>query len=172
MNFTQMGGAKLLFVGYFVRIFVASLVFSCQIFGYSGNYFDISNIVCIFALLMTKIENREQYEWAVARVEQLLPLVTDETPRTDPYSIELELLSNLVADYSEENFSIGKPVLGDVIKLRMTELGITQSKLAEILGLSASRISDYITGKCEPTLKVARELSIKLDIAPAVVLGI
>ena len=30
---------------------------------------------------MTKIENREQYEWAVARVEQLLPLVTDETPR-------------------------------------------------------------------------------------------
>lgn len=121
---------------------------------------------------MTKIENREQYEWAVARVEELLPLVDDNTPRTDPNSIELELLSNLVADYSEEHFSIGKPALGDVIKMRMAELGITQSKLAEILGLSASRISDYITGKSEPTLKVARELAIKLDIAPAVVLGI
>ena len=48
---------------------------------------------------MTKIENKEQYEWAVARVEQLLPLVDDTTPRTDPNSIELELLSNLVADY-------------------------------------------------------------------------
>ena len=47
-----------------------------------------------------------------------------------------ELLSNLVADYSEEHFSIGKPSLGDVIKMRMAEL------------------------------------SIKLDIAPAVVLGI
>lgn len=121
---------------------------------------------------MTKIENREQYEWAVARVEELLPLVNDNTPRTEPNSIELELLSNLVADYSDEHFSIGKPSLGDVIKMRMAELGITQTKLAEILGLSASRVSDFITGKSDPTLKVARELSIKLDIAPAVVLGI
>ena len=121
---------------------------------------------------MTKIETKEQYEWAVARVEELLPLVDDNTPLTDPNSIELELLTNLVADYSDEHFSIGNPTLGDVIKLRMTELGITQSKLAEILGLSPSRISDYITGKAEPTLKVARELSVKLDIAPAVVLGV
>ena len=121
---------------------------------------------------MTRIENMEQYEWAVARVEELLPLVDDNTPRTDPNSIELELLSNLVADFSEAHFSIGKPSLGDVIRMRMAELGITQSKLAEILGLSASRVSDYITGKSEPTLKVARDLSVKLDIAPAVVLGI
>ena len=45
----------------------------------------------------------------MARVEQLLPLVTDETPRNDPNSIELELLSNLVADYSDEHYSIGRP---------------------------------------------------------------
>ena len=121
---------------------------------------------------MTKIENRDQYEWAVARVEQLLPMVDDDTPRNDPNSIELELLSNLVADYSEEHFAIGKPALGDVIKMRMVELGITQTKLAEILGLSPSRISEYISGKAEPTLKVARDLAIKLEIAPAVVLGI
>ena len=121
---------------------------------------------------MTRIANKEQYDWAVARVEELLPLVDDNTPRTDPNSIELELLSNLVADYSEDNFSIGKPALGDVIKLRMAELGITQSKLAEIMGLSPSRISDYITGKSEPTLKVARDFALKLDIAPAVMLGV
>ena len=36
---------------------------------------------------MTKIENKEQYDWAVARVEELLPLVDDTTPRTDPNSI-------------------------------------------------------------------------------------
>ena len=41
---------------------------------------------------MTKIENNEQYEWAIARVEQLLPLVDETTPRTDPNSIELEPL--------------------------------------------------------------------------------
>lgn len=56
---------------------------------------------------MTTIENNEQYEWAVARVEQLLPLVDETTPRTDSNSIEQELLSGLVADYPEEHFSIG-----------------------------------------------------------------
>ena len=54
---------------------------------------------------MTKIENNMQYEWAVKRVEELLPLVNDSTPIDDPNSIELELLSNLVADYSEEHFA-------------------------------------------------------------------
>ena len=51
---------------------------------------------------MTTIKNEEQYDWAVKRVEELLPLVDDNTPRNDPHSIELELLSNLVADYSDK----------------------------------------------------------------------
>lgn len=42
---------------------------------------------------MAKIENQAQYEWAVKRVEELLPLVTDETPATDANSIELEFCS-------------------------------------------------------------------------------
>ena len=57
---------------------------------------------------MTKIENQTQYEWAVKRVEDLLPLVKDDTPLNDPNSIELELLSNFVADYSEEHFYFGR----------------------------------------------------------------
>ena len=64
---------------------------------------------------MTKIESREQYDWAVARVEELLPLVDDNTPRTDPNSIELELLSNLVADYSEEHFAINQDIAPAVV---------------------------------------------------------
>ena len=55
---------------------------------------------------MTKIENQAQYEWAVKRVEELLPLVKDDTPLNDPNSIELELLSNLVADYSDKRFAL------------------------------------------------------------------
>lgn len=54
---------------------------------------------------MTKITRKEQYEWAVKKVEGLLNLVTDTTPPEDPNRIELELLSNLVADYSEEHFA-------------------------------------------------------------------
>ena len=121
---------------------------------------------------MAKIENKIQYEWAVKRVEELLPLVDDNTPLTDPNSIELELLSNMVADYSEEHFAIGEPSLAEVIKLRMFEMGITQSGLAKLLGVSPSRISEYLTGKCEPTLKVGREISRKLNIDANIVLGV
>jgi len=58
---------------------------------------------------MTKIENMSQYNWAVNRVEELLPLVDDNTPLDDPNLIELELLSNLVADYSDTHFAVGEP---------------------------------------------------------------
>ena len=72
------------------------------------------------------IANEQQYEWAVARVEQLLPLVTDETPRSDPNSIELELLSNLVADYSDEHYSIGKPSTMHIISEIMAAHNVTE----------------------------------------------
>lgn len=78
---------------------------------------------------MTKIENQAQYEWAVKRVEELLPLVKEDTPLNDPNSIELELLSNLVADYSEEHFALGEPTLVDVLKLRMYEWGLIKNHL-------------------------------------------
>ena len=121
---------------------------------------------------MTKIENQTQYEWAVKRVEDLLPLVKDHTPLNAPNSIELELLSNLVADYSEEHFSLGEPSLVDVLKLRMYEMGLNQKSLSQLIGVSPSRLSDYISGKCEPTLKVAREISKKLNIDASIVLGV
>ena len=120
---------------------------------------------------MTKIENQTQYEWAVKRVEELLPLVKDDTPLDDPNTIELELLSNLVADYSEEHFALGEPTLVDVLKLRMYEMGLNQKSLAKLVGVSPSRLSD-ISGKCEPTLKVAREISRKLNIDANIVLGV
>ena len=121
---------------------------------------------------MTKIENQMQYEWAVSRVEELLPLVNDTTPIDDPNSIELELLSNLVADYSEEHFSLGTPTLADIIKLRMYEMGLTQANLAKLLKVSPSRISEYLSGESEPTLKIAREISIQLGIDASIVLGV
>lgn len=121
---------------------------------------------------MTKIENESQYRWALARVEELLPLVTDDTPLTDSHSIELELLSGMVADYSDEHYSIGTPSLIDVIKLRMYEMDLNQTALAKIIGVSPSRISEYLSGKKEPTLKQGRKLCLQLNIDPAIVLGV
>lgn len=121
---------------------------------------------------MTKIETKEQYKWAVAKVEELLPLVDDNTPENDPNLIELNLLSNLVADYSDEHFSIGEPLLADVLKLRMYEMGLSQKALSELLGVSPSRLSNFLTGKSEPTLQVARTICKRLNIDANIVLGV
>ncbi len=121
---------------------------------------------------MTKIENEAQYEWAVQRVEELLPLVDESTPETDRNYIELVLLSNLVADYSEEHYAVGTPTLVDVIKLRMYEMGLNQASLSKLLGINPSRICEYLSGKKEPTLRQARVISRKLNIDPAIVLGV
>ncbi|MCC8118633.1 MAG: helix-turn-helix domain-containing protein [Bacteroidales bacterium] len=121
---------------------------------------------------MTKIENEKQYDWAVSRVEELLKTVPENAPADNPEAIELELLSNLVADYSEEHFALGRPSLIDVLKLRMYEMGLTQAQLGKLIGVSASRISDYLSGKCEPTMKVGRAISTKLNVDAAIVLGV
>lgn len=121
---------------------------------------------------MTTISTREQYDWAVARVEQLLPLVGEDTPTSDPASIELEILSNLVADYSDEHFSIGEPDLVSVIRERMFEDGLSQKELAERLGVSPSRVSEYLNGKTQPTLTVARKIHEVLHIDAGIILGV
>lgn len=121
---------------------------------------------------MTKIENEKQYQAMMMRIEELLPLVDETTPLDDNKSIELVMLSNLVADYDEEHFPMNSPSLPDVLKLKMYELNISQKALAKLLQVSPSRISEYISGKSEPTLKVARLMCKNLLIDPTTVLGI
>lgn len=121
---------------------------------------------------MAKIENETAYKAAMERVEELLPLVDDNTPLSDKNLIELDLLSDLIEEYEDVHYPIKNPSLVDVIKLRMYEMGLTQSKLSELLGVSPSRISDYFAGRSEPTLKVAREISRKLNIDANIVLGV
>lgn len=121
---------------------------------------------------MTRIENEAQYNWAVDKIESLLLQTDDSMPLDNPQIIELKLLSDLVSDYSDEHYSIGKPTLTEVLKLRMYEMGLNQTTLAKLIGVSKSRISDYLNGKSEPTLQIAREMSMKLNINSKIVLGV
>lgn len=121
---------------------------------------------------MTKILTENQYNAAMERIEELLKVVNDDTPKDNKDSVEMILLSNLVADYEEEHYPIKNPSLVEVLKLRMFEMGLTQTTLAKKLGMNQSKISEIISGKAEPTLKQARKMAIELDIAPAIVLGV
>lgn len=138
---------------------------------------------------MTEITDINEYNWAVERVEQILKTldaiesnVVDEpvaaygnsSPNYSKESLEIELklLSDLVSDYSDKHFSVGTPKLAEVIQLRMYERGLSQKAVAELLGISPARICEYLSGKTEPTLQIAREISRKLDIDPSIVLGV
>ena len=121
---------------------------------------------------MAKIMTKAAYDATMARIEELLPLVDDNTPVTDKNAIELDLLSELVAEYEDEHYPISQPSLVEVMKLRMYEMGLNQVKLSELLGVSPSRISDIFTGRCEPTLKVARDICRKMNVDARIVLGV
>jgi HTH-type transcriptional regulator/antitoxin HigA len=59
----------------------------------------------------------------------------------------------------------------EFIQDEMKKRGITQKQLAELLGVSPSRIIEYMTGRAEPTLRVARLLHKILDIDADFLLG-
>ena len=121
---------------------------------------------------MAQIQNEAAYRAAMKRVEQLEELVDDDNPTMDENALELDMLIDMIEEYEDIHYPIGKPSLVDTIKLRLYEMGITQAKLAELLNISPARVSEIMTGKCEPTLKIARAISQKLDISPSIVLGV
>ena len=109
------------------------------------------------------------YNMALARIEELLPMVTEETPTDDVKSVELCLMSDIVEEYEKTYFPIAKPDFKEVIKMRLEEENMHKKTLAERIGVSPSRVSEYLSGKSEPTLKIAsaicRTLNIKAEIA-------
>lgn len=122
---------------------------------------------------MAQIKTEKEYQAAMARIDELLPLTwKDGTPEDTPENIELALLSDLVAEYEDIHYPIKKPSLIDVIKLRMYEMGLTQAAVAQLLGISAPRMSEIMHGKIEPSLSLARTISQKLNIDADTVLGV
>lgn len=115
--------------------------------------------------------SKQQYEYALNRIEELLPLVTDETPASDTNAIELTIVSDMVEAYEKIHYPIAKPTIGELISLSIEEKGMTQKQLAKELGVSPSRVSDYISGRAEPTLRIARAICLILGISPAAMLG-
>ena len=114
---------------------------------------------------------KEQYEFALARVEELLPVIDDNTPANDKNAVELSVMSDIVIAYEKEHYPIEKPTVSELIELSLEEKGMTQRQLASEIGVSPSRINDYISGRSEPTLKIARLLCRLLNIPPAAMLG-
>lgn len=119
--------------------------------------------------IMRKI-TEEQYKFAQSRVEELLPLVDDTTPLTDPKAVELMMMSDIVIDYEKEHFPIAKPTVAELIADGLKEARLTQKQLAAELGVSTTRVNDFVSGRSEPNLRIAGRICQILKVRPAAML--
>ncbi len=119
---------------------------------------------------MKKEITKEQYELALSKIEELLPQVDDSTPKSDAKYVELTLMSDIVIEYESEHFPIEKPTVAELISLGIEENHLTQKQLAAEMGVSPSRISDFVTGRAEPSLRLAGFLCKRLHISPSAML--
>lgn len=51
---------------------------------------------------------KEKYEFALTRIEELLPMVDEDTPANDSNAVELKKMSDMVIEYEKSHFSIKK----------------------------------------------------------------
>jgi HTH-type transcriptional regulator/antitoxin HigA len=119
---------------------------------------------------MSKI-SKEQYVFALERIEELLPMVDDSLPANDRKAVELTVMSDIIIAYEKEHYPIDKPTVSELIELYLNEKNMTQRQLAREIGVSPSRVNDYISGRSEPTLKIARSICRVLSISPVSMLG-
>ena len=120
---------------------------------------------------MAVIKTEHQYNKAVERIEELLLVVGNDTSPDDKDFIELDLLSELVADYEAVHYPVRMPSLPEIVKASMNERGLTQVALAKMMGISVSRINEILSGKCMPTFKIAQRLHKQLQIDANLILA-
>lgn len=114
---------------------------------------------------------KAQYEMAEKRVEELLPLVNDNTPVNDPLSVELAMMSDIVEEYEKIHYPIERPTPAELIRAGLEERHMTQRQLSSEIGVSPSRVNAFVSGKSEPSLPLAGRICRILGIMPEAMLG-
>lgn len=116
--------------------------------------------------------SKKQYEFALERIEELLPVVDDTIAADDRKAVELSLMSEIVIEYESVHYPIAKPTIAELIELALEEKHMSQKDLAKEIGVSPSRINDFVTGRAEPSLRIARQICLSLGITASAMMGI
>jgi len=120
--------------------------------------------------MIDKIRNEAQYNQVLTLIETFLKKATDGggfNTLTPSEADELGQLSLLAERYEDDVLKIMPlPVsINALVKHKISELGITQAALAEMLGLGTSKLSQILSGKREPDVPFLKALHIKLGIS-------
>ncbi len=120
---------------------------------------------------MKSIISHTDYVKANLVVESLIDKVDESMDENHELMAKFLEASDIVENYEEINYPIGLPSLVDVIRLRMAEMQLKNKDLAKLLDTTPSRISEYLSGKRDISLKVARGLRHKLNIDGDIILN-
>lgn len=113
---------------------------------------------------------KEMYEYASARIEELLPLTPEGTPAEDPNMIQLSIYSDVVERYEQIHYPIEVPTIGEVILDALDTANMSAEQLAHQIGVDISQINDLIHNKVKPSEEIANQLCRILDIKPMEIL--
>ncbi len=112
--------------------------------------------------MVRPIRTERDYSRALKRIEELW-YAKAKSPDAD----ELEVLVTLIQAYDEKHYPIPPPTLEQAIEFYMDQHGVSRSKLAKILG-SKSRVSELLSGKRTPSVRMMkilhRELGVPADV--------
>jgi HTH-type transcriptional regulator / antitoxin HigA len=110
------------------------------------------------------IKNDTDYQKALKRLEEIFDAKIG-TQESD----EADILGLMVDEYENKHFPIEAPDPIEAIKIRMEDMNLKQSDLAEALG-GKNRVSEILNRKRRLTLEMIRNLAIKLNLSPGLLI--
>ena len=120
--------------------------------------------------MIDKIRNEAQYSQVMVLIEKFIAKATDSGSfsfLSDQEKEELSSLSLLAEEYEDNVLQIMPlPItINSVVQHKIKELNLTQAKLAEMLGLGTSKLSQILNGKREPDVIFLKAIHSKLGIS-------
>ena len=110
------------------------------------------------------IKNDTDFQKTLKRLEKIFDAKIG-TPESD----EADILGLMVDEYENKHFPIEAPDPIEAIKIRMEDLNLRQSDLAEALG-GKNRVSEILNRKRRLTLEMIRNLTKKLNLSPGLLI--
>jgi antitoxin component HigA of HigAB toxin-antitoxin module len=113
-----------------------------------------------------KINSKKEYHQTMVEVYELMNKGEDKLSEHELK--KLSVMAEAAEKYEDEVLQL-KPIrqpqtIQEMIELKMFEQKITQSKLAEYLGLSKSKVSEILSGKRKPDVNFLKGIYEKLQI--------
>ena len=110
------------------------------------------------------IKTEADYIEALSRLEILFDAKVG-TPESD----EADILAILIDEYENRNYPITSPDPIEAIKIRMEEMQLKQTDLIDVIG-GKSKVSEILNRKRKLTVKMIRNLTVKLNLSPSLLI--